>query len=473
MQNVSFSRRSALQRLKSMLGACGSVSSGHWQLLARAGWVAALSLGVKLSAMTKDIVVAGQFGASADLDAFLVAYAVPMVVWSIVSQSFSTSFMPTLIRVRQQSGATSADELIRSMMVKVVIGLVLLAVVLAAGAPWFLPLLAPGFGPQQRDVTLTLCRILLWIVPFCGLTTYWASILNSCEIFTVVAIAPVSFPLMMVVALYGFVPHFGIEALAWGAVAGYAVEMLILGGAMIRRGLPVLPSWRPHGQGGHMARQYFFLLSGAVLMSSSTLVDQAMATWAGSGSVTLLNYGNKPVAVLLGTISLGLGTAVFPHFSRLAAAGDAAAIRKTLRSLVVVVTAVTIPLTGLLMLFSRPVAEFLFHRGAVTPETISAIARVQCCYLVQVPAYVAGILGVRTLMALGGAATITRIAAANLGVNVAANLVFLKFFGISGIALSTSCVYMFSTALVYYRLRHRLRELASLRTSHWEMAQAA
>jgi putative peptidoglycan lipid II flippase len=76
-------------------------------------------------------------------------------------------------------------------------------------------------------------------------------------------------------------------------------------------------------------------------------------------------------------------------------------------------------------------------------------------------------------MALGGAATISRIAAANLVVNVAGNLVFLRFFGICGIALSTSCVYMFSTALVYYCLQHRLRELASSPTSDWGVAKAA
>jgi putative peptidoglycan lipid II flippase len=60
-----------------------------------------------------------------------------------------------------------------------------------------------------------------------------------------------------------------------------------------------------------------------------------------------------------------------------------------------------------------------------------------------------------------------------LVVNVVADLVLLKFFGIYGIALSTSCVYMFSTVLVYYYLRRRLRELASVSTPEWEAAKAA
>ncbi|HTU25563.1 MAG TPA: lipid II flippase MurJ [Pirellulales bacterium] len=469
MANATLTRRSAPKRLTALLTPRGAAAGGHWHLLARAGWVAGLSLLVKLTAMTKDIVVAGRFGASADLDAFLVAYAVPMVVWSIVSQSFSTSFLPTLVRVRHEQGTASANELIRAMMLKVVVGLALLGSVLAAGTPLFLPLLAPGFAPHEREVALEMCQILLWIVPCCGLSTYWGAILNASEVFTVVAIAPVSFPAMMLVALFAWVPEFGIAGLAWGAVAGYALEMLILAAAMLRRHLPVLPSLRSHGEAGPVVRQYLYLLSGAALMSCSPLVDQSMATWTGQGSVTVLNYGNKLVAVLLGTISLGLGTAVYPHFSRLAALGDAALVRRTLRSLVAIVTALTIPLTLVLLLLSRPLAELLFWRGAVTADTIAAISRVQVCYLLQVPFYVAGILGVRTLLALGGAKTIGRIAAANLAVNVVADLVFLRWFGICGIALSTSVVYLFSTTLVYYCLARRLRLIAS--PPHHECAQ--
>jgi putative peptidoglycan lipid II flippase len=435
--------------------------------------VAILSFGVKLTAMAKDVVVAGRFGATANLDAFLVAFAVPMVVGSVVAQTFSTTFLPTFIRVREQSGALSARELIRAAMIKVVVGLVLLTIVLSLATPGFLPWLAPGFSPSQRATGQTLCRILLWIVPLSGLSSYWGVILNSFNSFTVVAVAPAGFPLMMLVALYAFVPQFGIEALAWGAVAGYATEMLILYGAMLKHGLPVIPSFRMHEDSGYVVRQYSYLLFGVLLMSSTTFVDQAMGTWLGPGSVSVLNYGNKVVALLVNTIALGLGTAVFPHFAHLAAAGDAAGLRKTLRSLVLVATAATIPLTGLLMLISRPLAELLFQRGVVTPEMITAIAQVQRCYLLQIPLYVAVILGVRVLLSLGGATIVSRIAAASLVVNVVANLIFMKFFGISGIALSTSCVYLFSTTLVYYCLHRRLRRLELAAALGWQEAKAA
>jgi putative peptidoglycan lipid II flippase len=288
-----------------------------------------------------------------------------------------------------------------------------------------------------------------------------------------VAVAPIAVPLALLLAVVTLVPRFGIEALAWSVVGGYVVELLVLCASMRWRSFPLLPTRQTHEALRHVLRQYGCLFLGVMLMASSTLVDQSMATWLGPGSVSVLAYGNKLVALLVGTISLGLGTAVFPHFSRLALSGDMPAIRKTLRSLAVVVLAATIPLTGLLMLLSRPVAELLFQRGAITPETISAIAQVQCCYLLQVPAYVVGILGVRMLMALGGASTISRIAAANLGVNVAGNLVLMRFFGLAGIALSTSCVYLFSTALVYYCLKRRLREPSAPAMPAHRAAEAA
>ena len=379
------------------------LASPSGQLLVRAAWITAFSLCVKLAALVKDISVARAFGAGAELDCFLVAFTLPLVVWSVTAQSLSIAFLPSLVRVRQHSGQATANVLIRVMLTRVVVGFTLVAGVMTLLSPWLLPLVASGFDDQELALTGRLFGILVWAIPLTGISGYLGAILNASESFVVVAIAPITLPLAMFLSVVILVPHYGIEALAWSVVVSYVLELAVLCATMWWHDLPLLPTWQRHEALGHVMRQYGHLFVGAMLMSSTTLVDQSMATWLGPGSVSVLNYGNKVVALLVGTIALGLGTAVFPHFSRLAASGDTPAIRKTLRSLVIIVTAVTIPLTGLLMLFSRPVAELLFHRGAVTPETISTIAQVQFCYLLQVPAYVAGTLGVRMLLALGGA----------------------------------------------------------------------
>ncbi len=268
----------------------------------------------------------------------------PLVVWSVTAQSLSIAFLPSLVRVRQHSGQAAANILIRVMLTRVVIGFALVAGVMTLLSPWLLPLVASGFNDQEIALTSRLFGILIWAVPLTGISGYLGAILNASEAFAVVAIAPITLPLSMFLSVVLLVPHYGIEALAWSVVASYVLELALLCVTMWWHNLPLLPTWQRHEALGHVLRQYGHLSVGAMLMSSTTLVDQSMASWLGPESVSVLNYGNKVVALLVGTIALGLGTAVFPHFSRLAASGDTPAIRKTLRSLVVIVTSLTIPL---------------------------------------------------------------------------------------------------------------------------------
>ena len=333
------------------------------QLLVRAGWITLLSLCVKVAGLGKDIFVARAFGASAQLDSFLITFAIPMYVWGAVSQSFAVAFVPTLVRVRHAGGLPATCTFIRATTSKVVVGLALLTVVLSLTANWTLPWIGSGFDPDELALAGRLFAILVWIVPLSGISAYMAGILNGFETFAVVALAPIVVPLTMLIAMLGFVPRYGIQALAYGAIIAYGLELLILATSVWRKRLPLLPAWRRDPAEPQLLRQYGHLIAGSVLMSASPLVDQSMATWLGPGSVSILSYGNKLVAVLVGTIAAALSAAVFPHFSRLAAAGDAQAIRKSLYGLTKSVLAISVPLTLAAIVLSRPIAQLLFRRG--------------------------------------------------------------------------------------------------------------
>jgi putative peptidoglycan lipid II flippase len=363
--------------------------------------------------------------------------------------------------------------LIRAMLGNVIAILALLTSVLACGAHWFLPLIAGGFGRGQVVETERLFFILLWIVPLSGVSTYWSAILNASGVFLAAALAPIATPLSMLIGLLMFVPRCGIDALAWSTVAGYGVELGLLLLAMRARKLPVLPIARWHEQAGNIARQYGCLFAGALLMSSSTIIDQSMATWLSPGSVSELNYGNKLAAVLLGTMSVGVSTVVFPHFSQLVAQDDGRGIRRTLYALSRVILLASIPLTIMLILFSQPIARLLFGRGAVTSETIAAISTVQSCYLLQVPVFMLGVVGARLLTALGRTRVLLQISAINMVLNVAGNLLFVRMLGVAGIAFSTSCVYLLSTTMIFIALRGRIGNLAPLSSFAGRMARAA
>jgi peptidoglycan biosynthesis protein MviN/MurJ (putative lipid II flippase) len=62
--------------------------------------VAAAGVLVKIVAMLKEVAVAGVYGRSDAMDAFLMAMLIPGLLVNLISESMNQALVPTLIRVR-------------------------------------------------------------------------------------------------------------------------------------------------------------------------------------------------------------------------------------------------------------------------------------------------------------------------------------------------------------------------------------
>jgi putative peptidoglycan lipid II flippase len=197
------------------------------------------------------------------------------------------------------------------------------------------------------------------------------------------------------------------------------------------------------------------MVTAAFLMSGTTIVDKAMAAMLESGSVSTLNYANKVVAMVLSVGSLALGTAVFPHFSRMVASKEWAAVRHTFGVYTRLILLVSVPATAVLFVLSEQIIGLLFERGAFSADDTRLVGQAQAFYLLQVPFYVLGIMGVRLLSATSRNQTLMKISFVNLITNIVANYLFMLHFGVVGIAMSTAVVYALSFGLIYLSLYRR------------------
>ena len=179
-------------------------------------------------------------------------------------------------------------------------------------------------------------------------------------------------------------------------------------------------------------------------MSSTGLVDQAMAAMLRPGSVSTLNYGNKVSSVVIGLGSIALSTAVLPQFSRMVAAADWSGVRTTLKTYTRLALLATIPLTLLLVVLSRFMVSLLFQHGAFTESNTIEVAAVQSLYILQLPFFVTGMLFVRLISALKANHVLMWGTTISFSLNITLDYVFMKWLGVGGIALSTSVVYLAS-----------------------------
>lgn len=430
------------------------------QIFGAAVTVGLLTAFVKVAGVVKELVVAWRFGIGDALDAFLIALLVPSFVINVVAGSFDAALIPTYIRVREQEGITAAQKLFCGATVWSLGLLGITTILIVVTAPLYLPSIAAGFSSKKLDLTFHLLWVIAPIVLLSGIVTNWGGVLNAGERFALAALSPIFTPAISIVFLL-LVKSWGIFALAAGLVCGAVLELVLLGAALHRQGILLRPRW--YGFDAHLrqvASQYAPMIAGAFLMSSTGLVDQSMAAMLSPGSVAALNYGNRVIAFPITLATTALSTAVIPYFSKMVACEDWKGVRHTLKYYMRLIFVVTVPLTGLLIVFSEFIVQILFQRGSFTARDTHLVAQIQAFYALQIPFYIASILVVRLISAMRTNQILMWGSGYNLIINIVLNYLFMQWFGVSGIALSTSCVYVFSFLFLLFFVMKKLKNTA-------------
>jgi len=133
--------------------------------------ISAVGILVKGVATFKEIAVAGAFGRSDAMDAFLAAALIPGLLVNLISESMNQALVPTLIRVREQEGHERAQQLLSSSMLWMCMLLGAASALMALTARGFFPLIASQFSPAKLDLSIRIFYGLLPVVLITGIAT--------------------------------------------------------------------------------------------------------------------------------------------------------------------------------------------------------------------------------------------------------------------------------------------------------------
>ena len=252
-------------------------------------------------------------------------------------------------------------------------------------------------------------------------------------------------------ALMAFGRSHGSNTLVGAFLVGSVLEAFLLASALRRDGWSLIPRWRGmDDQVKAVLDQYWPGVASAILMGSTDIIDNAMAAALPAGSVAALGYGNKITSFVLGIGASSLTTAALPHLSTMAAQRRIAEMRALLWRYVRLLLLVSVPLTVLLIACSREIVALLFQRGAFSASDTAIVSGVQAALLLQVPFFFIGGFTVRFVTALRANRIMFSGTAISAAVNVIGNYVFMIWFGVVGIALSTALVYAISAAYLLF-----------------------
>ena len=423
--------------------------------------VTAAGILVKLVATFKEFTVAGVYGRSDAMDAFLAAFLIPNLLINLISESMNQALVPTLIRVREREGHERAQQLLSSSMLWVCLLLTAASVVMALAAPGFFPLIASHFPPAKLALSIRLFYALLPVVLITGIATNCTAVLNTMDRFALPALAPVATPLAIILAALLLSNRLGIWAMVYATLAGALVHAGMVAWMMDSRGYRLRLYWHGTTEATReVARQYGPVLLSGVVASGGLLVDQSMAAMLPAGSVSALAYANRFVSVVVTLLAGAVSSAVVPHFSRMIAHRDWTGCRSTLHTWVRLTALVSTPIALALIAGSHWLIRLTFQHGVFGPSDTALVTPVLAMYAIQIPFFVSSRVFYRFLVAMRRTDLIFYCGALNLALDIILNLVLMRWFGVAGIALATS-LWTVSTFLFLWYWSWRLLPSAS------------
>lgn len=436
--------------------------------LARNTLLVGASFGLSAAAgLVRNIIIARQFGIGADLDAYYAAFKLPDLLFTIVAGgALSTAFIPVLAGFLTEGDSAGAWRLCSAITNLAALLVSVLAVIAGLAAPWLVrTLIAPGFNAERQAETVVLMRMVLVSTVIFAVSAVQSSVLHGFKHFFLPALAPMVYPMGVIVGALLLAPRWGVRGLAAGAVLGATLHLSIKIPALVRYGFrwwPVLDLRSP------AVRRVGTLMGPRVLdlgvFHLTLLATTNLASRLGAGSVSALEWGWQLMQLPETVIGTAFGLVALPTLSELASHGDRAALRTTLGMALRAVIALTVPAACGLILLGRPLLQLLYQRGAFDAAATDAVLIALRFYALGLVGHAGLELAARAFFAQQDTVTPLLIAAASAALNIVLGLLLMGPLGHGGLALANSLAISAEVIVLLLVLRRRWGSVEGLRT---------
>lgn len=452
------------------------MSSPSEQVFKSAGIASFAVLLSRISGLVREGVMSRLFGAGSAYDAFVIGFRIPNLTRDLFAEgALSAAFVPTFVDYLQKQDRKEAIHLANLVATAIILfvgGLCLLGIV---AAPWFVPLLTPNWthaAPEKTAAAVRLTQIMFPFLLLVALAAQAMGVLNSFNKFAVPAFSSTWFNVGSVVSGivlgYWLGPRFGIEpidGMAWGVVIGGGLQLLWQLPSLYRLGF----RFRPALDFGHPGLRHIARLMGpAIIGNASVQVNVLVNTFFAAsivdpvrgvdGATAWLQYAFRFMQLPLGLFGVAIATATLPAIGRSASSGDMDEFRETLARSLGLVFLLTVPASFGLVVLGPSIVGAIYEGRRFEAYDTHQTAVALAFYSLGLAGYSAVKVLTPAFYALKDSRTPMAISLASIGINacMAWALVTHAGLGHAGLALSTSCVALFSFLVQFLAMRARI-----------------
>ncbi len=414
--------------------------------------------------LLREIVAASFFGTGGPASAFTLAFQVPNLFANLFANAaLSAAFVPVFTELLQKGRKKEAFRLASTLfwIMLIALGAVTAIFILAAGV--IMPLfVGDTFKPELNVLLVGLSQILFPVVLILGLTGILVAVLQSYDHFTIPAISPAVWNVVILVLLIILRPHYrgGFEngnqlhAYAIAVLVATFVQLLLAAAALSRIDFRLQMHIDWHDP---RIRQVFTLMLpvtiGLGIVNLDQLINSVFGTLVSDEAPRAIDNAFRVYMLPQGLFSVAVATVLFPTLSRMAANRDVSAMRRAVGIGMRQINLLLIPAAAFMVVLPNPIVRLLFQRGNFNAHSTHIVAVALFWFAFSLPFGGLNLLLTRTFFAVQRPWIPTRLAAMNIVIDVIVSVGLYKPLGIAGLIIGTVLANAVMTFLQAQRLR--------------------
>ena len=371
--------------------------------LHQAAYILALfAFGSQILALIRDRLLAHTFGAGIELDLYYAAFRIPDLLFVLFASVLSIYvLLPFVSRAKETKNAAAGAAVLSQIFSLFLWVYVVVAGALALLAPWYVPIIFPGFAAETA--TLTVLLQILLLQPFLlGLSSLCGVVTQMNHRFILYALSPLLYNLGIILGIVLLYPTFGLTGLAGGVVIGALGHLLIQVPFVLRsqyafRLLPRI-DW------GLIRSVLVVSIPRALTLSVNQvvlLVLIGMASVMAVGSVSVFQFAFNLQSVPLAIIGMSYSVAAFPTLSSLFAKQDHAGFNRQLLTALRHIIFWSVPIIALVIVLRAQIVRVLLGSGAFDWSDTRLTAAMLAVFVVALLAQAILLLLIRAFYAGG------------------------------------------------------------------------
>lgn len=411
-------------------------------------FMVSLTLISKVLGFIRELIMANFYGASYIVDAYVMAIAIPGIIFGGIFGAIATAYTPTFSKIKERHGERESNKF-TSQVLNLLIALSLIAVSLGVlFSDQIQAIFASGFEGETANLTSFYIKITFSYVLF----TSTAGILDAYMQYRGFFLKPIISGYFQNIAIIGAIIICAYSShiyLAFGMLAGALFRLVYISINASREGFNYSLNWSLGEPIRNIMSMAVPVFVGAYILQINAFVDKTLASGLPEGSVAALNYGMILISLITGlTVSL-LVTLIYPKITKAYTLGDFSAYNRIIEKGTNIIAIITIPFAFGILAFSDEVVQIVYERGAFDPSATSLTSGAFFFYGIGLVFFAFNDLLAKIFYSMRNTRAPIVCSGISVIINIVLNLFLIGSMAHRGLALATSMAAMVNTILLY------------------------